>query len=192
VAGPSAQGAVVARVDQYNPVGEKAGYDGTVNCGPAVMTMIAKAEGFQPKASEAQLIGQFAQIAQTDVGGTSGNGLIACAEAMGLQTAAAEGADMAFVDSALNAGKYVIANGDYYAMAPHDEPSLSAGHYVLVHGINGDGLYMVNDPADANVSTVSRDALMGFVLSHPQGGFVISVLSELATQAAQLAQATQG
>lgn len=185
VVGPSAQGAVVPRVDQYSPVGAPAGYDGTVNCGPAVMTMIAKAIDYQPKATEAELIGQFAKTAQTNELGTCGNGLIAVAEQMGMQCGAAEGANMGFVDDALAAGKYVIANGDYYALAPHEEPDLSSGHYVLIHGIDADGMYMVNDPADAKVDLVSRDALQGFILSQPVGGFVISaVLAELAAAAA--------
>src|SRR5215813_10085156 len=74
-------------IDQYNPAGKDAHYDGTEYCGPAVLAGIAKTRGQSAGLSDADLVNRLARTAGTDPRtGTTGNGMIAALRSLGMQT----------------------------------------------------------------------------------------------------------
>jgi len=164
-------------VSQYDPTGKDASYlNGTENCGPAVLAMIAKANGKEPMGTtDASFISNEMKIAGTNAQGTTGNGMIAALQDMGMQTAANPGGDLNWINSQLQQGHEVIANGDFYSVPGHTDPSLVAGHYVAVTGVNN-GVYTISDPAAKNATpiTMTADQLQAFIAAHPQGGFTIA------------------
>jgi hypothetical protein len=164
-------------VSQYDPTGKDANYlNGAENCGPAVLAMIAKANGKEPVGTtDATFISNEMKIAGTNAQGTTGNGMIAALQDMGMQTAANPGGDLNWINSQLQQGHEVIANGDFYSVPGHTDPKLVAGHYIAVTGVN-QGVYTVSDPAakDATPITMTADQLQAFIAAHPQGGFTIA------------------
>jgi hypothetical protein len=126
--------------------------------------------------TDAQLINHLGKIGGTTSNGTSVNGLVAMANAMGKQgTVKGPGANVQWIEEQLKAGKMVIANGDYYAMAPHENGGRTSGHYVSVVGKDANGNFIIRDPADQNVKTVSPAELAKFINSNPNGGWQVSV-----------------
>lgn len=164
----------VPYVDQYNPAGKDAYYDGSEKCGPAILAGMAKARGQTGGLSDAALIDWFAAIAGTNEKGTTGNGMIAALEWMGLRTDANAGGDLDWIDGELAAGHDVIANGDFYALPAHAKAGLHSGHYVAVTAArNGWASYQITDPA-GGIAWLTDLQLQTFIESHPQGGFTIS------------------
>ncbi len=162
-------------VDQLNPAGKDPNYDGTENCGPAVLAGIAKGHGWTDGLQDAEVIMLLADVAGTNGQGTTGNGMIAALEWMGMQTAANPGGDLEWIDNELAAGHDVIANGDYYSLPNHEDPALQSGHYIAVTGARDNwSVYAVMDPAGRGLTSVSDDELQTFIDAHPQGGFTIS------------------
>jgi len=164
-------------INQYSPAGREQGYtNGPSNCGPASMAMVARAIGYRGDLSDAKLINHLGGIGRTTENGTGVNGISTMAQALGLQPQTrGPGANVDWIAEELRAGKMVIANGDYFAMAPHEDPNRSSGHYVLVYGIDESGRFLVHDPADRRVSSVSAADLGKFIRSNPNGGYQISV-----------------
>ncbi len=70
-------------IDQYDPAGRDASYDGTENCGPAIVAGIAKARGQSFNLSDASLITLLGAIAGTGPNGTTGHGMIDALQAPG-------------------------------------------------------------------------------------------------------------
>jgi hypothetical protein len=164
-------------INQYQPAGAEQGYtNGAANCGPASMAMIARAVGYRPDLTDAALINHLGAIGGTTAAGTAVANLAPMAEAMGLSTQTrGPGADVGWIQAQLEAGKMVVANGDYYEMAPHRDSNLTGGHYVLVTGMTPEGNFQVQDPADAAVSTVSPAEMERFIASNPNGGYQVAV-----------------
>jgi len=163
-------------IDQYNPAGKDARYDGTENCGPAILAGIAKARGQSAGLSDAALINHLAQVAGTDPrSGTTGNGMIAALHSLGTRTDATPGANLQWIDDQLASGHDVIANGDFYSVPGRENPNLHAGHYIAITAaMGGWSSYKVTDPADGRVVSMTDSQMERFILSHPQGGFTIS------------------
>lgn len=167
-------------VDQLNPTGADASYtNGAMNCGPACGAMIARDIGFDANLSDAQLIDTLGQIGQTDETGTSGNGVIAMLDAMGMDTAATPGADMSWITSQLQAGHYITALGDFYQVPGRIDPSLTAGHYLDVTGYtaataSASASYQVSDPMNEALNAMTYAQLQNFITSGPGGGFAIA------------------
>jgi hypothetical protein len=162
-------------IDQYDPAGRDAYYDGSENCGPAVLAGIAKGRGLTHGLQDAEVIVLLAEVAGTDENGTSGNGMIAALEWMGLQTDAHPGGDLDWIDDELAAGHDVIANGDFYALPGNERPGLHSGHYIAVTGVrDGWSVYEVTDPAGRTDTALADWQLQTFIELHPQGGFTIS------------------
>jgi len=162
-------------VSQYDPLGKDANYkNGPENCGPAVLASIAKANGLQPAGmTDAALITKEMGVAGTTGQGTTGNGMIAALQDMGMKTAATPGADMNWINGQLAQGHEVVANGDFYSVPGRVDDKQVAGHYIAVTNV-ANGLYSVTDPADSSVHTMTADQLAAFINNHPQGGFAIS------------------
>ncbi|MDB5101632.1 MAG: hypothetical protein JWM80_6053 [Cyanobacteria bacterium RYN_339] len=171
------QPARAPEIDQYHPNGEDQGYyNGSANCGPTSMAMIARAFGWGGDLSDAKLINSLGAAGGTTAEGTSVNGIVAMARAIGKSGEIKQGADAAWIRDQLEGGHLVVANGDYYAMAPHDNGRNigQGGHYVAVIGLEGDR-FIVNDPADKNVHLVSGPDLETFIRSNRNGGYQIAV-----------------
>lgn len=163
-------------INQYSPAGKSGGYtNGAANCGPTSMAMIARAFGYGKGMTDAQLITRLGRMGGTNGNGTNVNGIAAMAQGIG-KTAQTRGpgAHVDWIADQLRAGKLVVANGDYFAMAPHENPSRSSGHYVAVVGMEGRN-FLVHDPADRNVHKVSPEAMAKFIRSNPNGGYQIAV-----------------
>lgn len=159
---------------QLDPADKLSEYDGRVNCGPAVMAMLARSNGYGTDLTDAQLVERFTRIGQTNQNGTTGNGLIAIGEEIGLKSRAAEGANLPWIDAELQQGRPVVALGDYWALPPHTDPAQSFGHYVLITGRDALGNYRVHDPADEKVTVITRDTLRQYMQAAPQGAFGLS------------------
>jgi hypothetical protein len=82
-------------VDQLNPAGKTPSYNGTEYCGPALLAGIAKTRGMTGGLSDAALIERLATVAGTVADGTTGHGMIAGLNFLGLRTDANPGGDLA-------------------------------------------------------------------------------------------------
>ena len=173
---PAQGGDGVPYINQLNPAGKDAAYtNADQNCGPAVMAMIAKSRGLGGNLDDADLIMALGKTGQTDATGTSGNGLIAMADELGLKTEAAPGANSQWVMNQLAQGKDVIANGDFWALPQHADAGQTSPHYILLTGVDQNGNIMVKDPIDPNVKTITPGQLDAYTNANPEGGFNIAV-----------------
>ena len=177
VQAPIVLGGTLPPIDQQDPNG---GFyvNGNMNCGPTSMAMIARGD---PDAaingvpvsqmSDTQLVMALGLAGDTSRSGTSPNGEIAMAEALGYNTASARGGfHPVFVDATLAAGGSVIVNG---AIPIDGEIS---GHYMVVSGKDAQGNYIVNDPWTGQTLTMTPEALDEYLTSNPvNGGWSIAV-----------------
>jgi hypothetical protein len=167
----------VPRISQYSPAGASHGYtNGNANCGPTSMAQIARAVGYGKGMQDAQLINHLGRIGGTGSNGTGVNGIVAMARAMGKTgVVKGPGPNIAWMKEQLAQGKLLVANGDYHAMPPHQNEARTSGHYVTVAGVDARGNFIVRDPADGRVNTISPDQMAHFIRSNPNGGWCISV-----------------
>ena len=176
-------------ISQLDPKASDDSYtNGAMNCGPAAGAMIARDCGYGEKMTDAQLVENLADVAQTDATGTSGNGMIAMYQEMGLETASTGGADMSWINAQLSAGHYITALGDYWQVPGRIDPLQTAGHYMDVTGYKEatpgkDATYRVSDPADQNLNFMSYAELQSFISAAPNGGFAIATWNEATTAA---------
>lgn len=154
-------------IDQNNPAGADQSYtNGRLNCGPAVMAMVARSLGMGNDLSDAQLIDKLGKIGLTnDQTGTSLNGIIGMADALGDKVKKDDvkypGFDQGWMDKELADGKAVVANG-----ALEDKKGVF-GHYILVTGKDEKGDYKVNDPWDAHHNRMTGQELKAFLEKNP-------------------------
>ncbi|MCC6338080.1 MAG: C39 family peptidase [Myxococcales bacterium] len=174
---PSVGNYKVPYINQYRPVGAERGYwNGAANCGPTSMAMVARAFGYGGNMADAQLINHLGKFGGTGSNGTSVNGIVAMARAIGKQaTVKGPGPNVEWMKEQLRAGKLLVANGDYHAMPPHQNEARTSGHYVTVAGLDERGNFIVRDPADQNVRTITPAQMAHFIRSNPNGGWCISV-----------------
>jgi Peptidase_C39 like family len=162
-------------ISQMDPTGKDANYqNAAMNCGPTVLAMIGDAYNKKPaNMTDAQYISMLGTEAATTAKGTTGNGMIAALNDMGFQTAASKGADLNWINSQLQQGHEVIANGDFYSIGDHQDPKLVAGHYAAITAFNGT-TYTVNDPANGTITQLTPQQLYSFITNHPEGGFTLA------------------
>jgi hypothetical protein len=175
---PLVMGTALPAIDQQTPDGNGLYLNGNANCGPTSMAMIARADpgatihGIPVSSmTDAQLVMALGLAGGTGRTGTSPNGEIAMAEALGYQTASALGGfHPVFVDATLAKGGSVIVNG---AIPINGEIS---GHFMVVSGKDAQGNYVVNDPWSGGTVTMTPQALDEFLTSNPvNGGWSIAV-----------------
>lgn len=165
----------VPHISQYNPAGKNAAYwNGPANCGPTSMAMFARSRGYGKGMTDAQLINHLGKIGGTTRNGTGVNGIVAMAQAIGAKPQAKYRVSVDWIADQLKAGKQVVANGNYWAMPPHAKAGRHGGHFVAVVGMDSKGNFIVNDPADRNVHTVSPEAMNRFLRTHQLGGNAIA------------------
>src|SRR5262249_11531612 len=143
-------------VDQYRPQGRDPSYNGSENCGPAVLTGIAKGRGLTDGLTDAAMLMLLAEVAGTTDIGTTGNGMVAGLDFLGLGHDAIPGCDLDWIDDELAAGHDIIAAGDFYSVPERWDPTKVSGHYIAVTGVRDDwSEYTVMDPAGSNVHTMT-------------------------------------
>jgi len=170
-----AQAPKVPFVDQIHPDGADEAYDGTMNCGPAVLAGIAKGHGESNGLRDADLVVLLSEVAGTTEEGTNGYGMLDGIDWLGLEANANPGSDLDWIDDELAAGHDVIAEGDYYAIPGREEPGRHSGHYIAVMAArDGWATYDVMDPAGRSVTSLADYELDNFISSSPQGGFTLS------------------
>lgn len=164
-------------ISQYSPAGQENGYtNGSANCGPTSMAMIARAFGYGQGMTDAQLINHLGRAGGTTGDGTNVNGILAMAQAMGKQgEMKGPGADVNWIAEQLKAGKMVVANLDYYATAGHQNDGKTSGHYVTVAGMDANGNFIIRDPADQNVKTLTPQQLAYAISQNPNGGYQFAI-----------------
>jgi hypothetical protein len=151
--------------------------------------MVARKIGYGEGMTDAQLVEDLAQVAGTTGEGTSGNGIIAMYEHMGLETEATPGADLAWINAQLDQGRYITALGDYYQVPGRVDAAQTAGHYIDVTDYREatkkrEAAYVVRDPADRTVRRMSVAELQSYITSAPTGGFAIAAWQAEAAAAA--------
>jgi hypothetical protein len=164
-------------ISQYSPAGQEGGYtNGPSNCGPTSMAMIARGFGYGQGMTDAQLINHLGRIGGTTGDGTNVNGILAMAQAMGKQgEMKGPGADVNWIAEQLKSGKQVVANLDYYATAGHQNDARTSGHYVTVAGMDANGNFIIRDPADQNVKTLTPAQLQYAISQNPNGGYQFAI-----------------
>lgn len=170
-------------ISQFAPDGAENGYtNGSSNCGPTSMASIVRAFGGGEGLTDAQLINQLGAAGGTGEAGTGVDNVGVMARSAGLNAEVRYGTDTDWIADQIDAGKMVVANGDYYSMAPHENAAKKGqgGHYIAVVGKDASGNFLVNDPADqpGGTKTVSPGELARFMNSRQGGGNMISVGSD--------------
>lgn len=214
--GPGAQGTQqgafgVPAINQKDPNldGDNADYkNGLFNCGPAALAQIARGKSMQDPnysltvtengqtttkkvadMSNEELVTTLGKIAQTDAEGSSPNGIIDAAAAMGLDVDQSEvkfdqnfdpkarnngsSFDQGWLDNQLAAGKSVVANGAFMVENPKTGEQELSGHYVTVAGKNADGTYAVVDPWDGKAKNMTAAQLERFIEANDVNGGVM-------------------
>lgn len=176
--GPGAQGDGVPWISQMDPKGEDKSYkNADQNCGPAVMAMLAREHGKGQGTDDADLISKLGQVGGTDGTGTTGNGLIAMGQELGLNATPNKGADSQWVMGQLAQGKDVVANGDYNKLPNHSDPTKpqeTSPHYILLTGIDKSGNITVEDPMDPNLRSLTPAQLDAYNNGQAEGGFNVA------------------
>jgi hypothetical protein len=181
--GDFGQGWQVPWISQLNPSGSEFGYsNAAANCGPASMAMIARSKGWGAGLTDAQLINQLGAIGGTTADGSSINGIVAMAQAMG-QPAEIKGLPdsspqemLNWVDSSLKAGKSIVANGDFYSEPGRDPSQGPSGHYIDVVGKDENGNYNIRDPWSKEITTMTPQQLVTFLQNNPVNhGYAVAV-----------------
>ncbi|HVE85656.1 MAG TPA: hypothetical protein VND93_22535 [Myxococcales bacterium] len=168
-------------ISQLHPQGAENGYDNAqMNCAPTAVAMVARGlhgatlDGIPVSAmSDAELINRLGAHGQTDINGTSPNGVIAMAEDLGMATKTwGGGFNQIQTDAVLGAGGSVIANGGY--VGPDGNPF---GHFVTLTAKTQEGSYLVNDPLIGQTLVWTPAQLNAFLKGNPaNGGVSIGVL----------------
>lgn len=196
---PAATGAgETHHISQYAPQGQDAAYDeatavwnesrgvmqpGFAQCGATSSAMAMRAFGYGEGMTDAQLILEMGGIVSTSK--TDGTGAYNMQQGLDSMDGfhaelAGPGANVDWIRQKLESGEQVIANGDYFAMAPHENWGAvgTGGHYVSVVGLDDSGNFLVHDPAYNNGGepiVLTGDQLATFINSNTNGGFQVSV-----------------
>ncbi len=122
-------------------------------CGPTTTAMIARAFGKLGGFSGPGAANWLAAQAGIGADGTGYDGIQRMAGKVGLtSTVSGFGTPLAFVDQQLAAGALVAANGNARISGATRS---DAGHWIVVYGKDAQGNYLVHDPANASLATMT-------------------------------------
>jgi hypothetical protein len=163
----------IPHINQLNPNGAWRGYDGSKDCAPAVVAMLARAMGGGGNLSDADLIKQLGQgLVGPD--GTTPQNLAPMLERAGLPIAGKalagryENQDVA---RHLQKGHTLIAQ-----VEARDERGTTSSHYVAVQGMTPEGNYIISDPLADGPYELSPQQLRSRIRgAPPDGGMLIPV-----------------
>ncbi len=165
-------------ISQYRPDGAEHGYsNAAANCGPTSVAMLARGFGAGKGMTDAQLIHTLGQMGGTSAAGTGLNGIVKMARFVGARAEPMTGgANLAWIDSKLRCGQTVVANGDYFAMPPHQNEQRTSGHFIAVIGKDVHGNYILRDPADRAAQVATPEQLAHFINSNTNtGGYQVAI-----------------
>jgi Peptidase C39 family len=162
-------------INQLNPKGADQDYkNALLNCGPAVVAMLAKSSGKFGDMSDAQLVSQLGNGVVTEKG-TDSEGIAKMMERADLPIAGdALGAGYSDKDlqSELKQGHKLIAQ----VRSTNPQAQKDSAHYVVIEGMTRDGNYVISDPLAKGPYAVKPDQLKEAVLkAPPDGGMLIPV-----------------
>jgi hypothetical protein len=195
-----------------NDDGEGGGYKfGQTNCAPTALAEIARGKSLEDpnysltfkdengveqtkrvaEMSNEELVSTLGQIAKTDNLGTSPNGVIDAASALGLDVTNAEvkfdpafepgkpsnSFDQAWLDDKLANGEKVVVNGAYEGKDEKGKDAL-IGHFMTIAGKNDDGTYAVMDPWDGKQKNLSPGQLKKFMEANEVNGGVMMAIGD--------------
>lgn len=164
---PASEFGAVPLISQMHPADDdNSYYNGGSNCGPTAMAMVARAAGFRPDLTDADLINYLGEIGGTTAeNGTSHAGIEKMAEAMGLPLQYGAKGDMQFVKDALADGKLVVINGNFGGVT-----GIWGGHYVTCTGYDpATDTFTINDSGSDTTYQLSPDQLSAVQFANENG-----------------------
>jgi hypothetical protein len=163
----------IPQINQLHPDGAGRGYDGSKDCAPAVVAMLARAMGTGGNTTDAALIKQLGQgLVGPD--GTKPQDMPQMLERAGLPItgkALAGRYSDADVAQHLQQGHTLIAQ-----VEARDSRGTTSSHYVAVQGMTAEGNYIVSDPLAEAPYELSPQQLRSRIRgAPPDGGMLIPV-----------------
>jgi hypothetical protein len=163
----------IPQINQLRPNGAGRNYDGSKDCAPAVVAMLARAMGGGGNLSDAALIKQLGQgLVGPD--GTKPEDMPQMLERAGLPIAGQALAgryDDKDVAQHLSQGHTLIAQ-----VEARDARGTTSSHYVTVQGMTPQGNYIVSDPLAGQPYELSPQQLRSQIRgAPPDGGMLIPV-----------------
>jgi hypothetical protein len=163
----------IPHINQLRPNGAGSAYDGSKDCAPAVVAMLARAMGGGGNLSDAALIKQLGQ-GLVGADGTKPEDMPQMLERAGLPIsgqALAGRYDDKDVARHLSQGHTLIAQ-----VEARDGRGTTSSHYVSVQGMTPQGNYIVSDPLAGQPYELSPEQLRTQVRrAPPDGGMLIPV-----------------
>jgi hypothetical protein len=211
----------VVGINQNDPGlnGDEGNYKfGQTNCAPTALAEIARGKALEDpnysitfkdengveqtqrvaNMTNEQLVTALGQTAKTDNLGTSPNGVIDAAHAMGFDVTNEEVLfDPAFeagkpsnsfnqdwLDDKLANGEKVVVNGAYDAT---DEKGrdVAVGHFMTISGKNADGTYAVLDPWDGKLKNLTASQVERFMEHNKTNGGVMLAIGDTSAEHAK-------
>lgn len=159
----------VPHIYQGAPQGLWTGYrNGRANCAPSSVAMIGRAYGYRPDLSDARLVMHLGAIGGTNEEGTTFDGIVKMASALGRPVALGDTVpDPYWPAQQLEKGALIAAAGNPAALQRGQDKFTLWGHAIAVVGIDAEGRYLVNDPGarDARHVPVTPHQLQFFFSS---------------------------
>jgi hypothetical protein len=160
-------------INQLQPAGAGRGYDGSKDCAPAVVAMLARAMGGGGNLSDAALIKQLGQgLVGPD--GTKPEDMPQMLERAGLPI---EGKALAGRYSDQDVAQHLQQGHTLIAQVEaRDERGTTSSHYVAVQGMTPEGNYIISDPLAGQPYELSPEQLRSRIRgAPPDGGMLIPV-----------------
>jgi hypothetical protein len=160
-------------INQLSPEGAGRGYDGSKDCAPAVVAMLARAAGTGGNLSDAELIKELGQgLVGPD--GTEPKDLPQMLERAGLPVA---GNALAGRYSDQDVAKHLQQGHSLIAQVEAtDARGTTSSHYVTVQGMTPQGNYIVSDPLAEGPYELSPEQLRSRIRgAPPDGGMLVPV-----------------
>lgn len=183
VAPPAGEPGTVRHISQRTPQDDDGSYyNGDSNCGPTSAAMILRAFGYRPELMDADLINHLGGLMGTGGNGTGAWNLYNAVENLeGYHASIQEGSNPDWIIQQLEAGNYVVANGNYYGGVNADPNGMYGqgvgDHYVTVAGWDGEN-FLVHDPWNpgGEPEKYSYEQMRNFLVSnHNHDGYAVAI-----------------